>query len=93
MSAVPTNRKPADRLAEVREQLVVLKAVEQSLRAGLISGALALEGDDYVVVVEKKQDQRLDLVAMRQHVPESIWSPYLITTTTNYVKTRRKASR
>ena len=41
MAPTPTNRKPADRLAELRQQIAALKADEEQLRAGFISGEAA----------------------------------------------------
>jgi hypothetical protein len=82
-----TNRKPADRLADLREQLRVLKAEEESLRQAFIAGTLPLDGDDYTVSVETKVNERLDLKAMRENVPEEVWVPFLISTATHYVKT------
>jgi uncharacterized protein (UPF0548 family) len=85
-----TNRKPADRLFELREQIRVLKAEEEELREGFIAGDLPLEGDEHVVSVEVKINERIDARAMRQNVDESIWAPYLISTPSSYIKTERK---
>lgn len=71
------NRRPADRLAELRTQIAALKAEENALREGFIAGDLPLEGDEHVAVVEQKVNERIDLKAMRQNVDASIWSPYL----------------
>ena len=51
---------------------------------------LPLEGDDYTVVIETKVNARIDSRAMRRHVDERIWRPYLIATPTVYVRTERK---
>ena len=48
------SRKPADRLADLREEIKALEAEEESLRQGFIAGTLSLEGDDFTVVVETK---------------------------------------
>jgi hypothetical protein len=44
--ASSTNRKPADRLSDLREQIRALEAEEEALRQGFVSGDLPLEGDD-----------------------------------------------
>jgi hypothetical protein len=43
--APTTNRKPADRLAEIRERIRTLEAEEATLRAGFIAGEFSLEGE------------------------------------------------
>ncbi|MBR0910803.1 hypothetical protein [Bradyrhizobium japonicum] len=85
-----TNRAPADRLADIRAQIAVLKGEEAALRAGFVSGDLPLDGDEYTVTIETKLNQRLDLKSMREHVEESIWTPFLISKPTTYVTTRRR---
>src|ERR1700745_3654157 len=75
MTGIQTNHHPADRLADIREQIRILKAEEEELREGFIAGDLDLDGarDDYTVVVEQKVNERIDLRRMREHVPESVW--------------------
>jgi hypothetical protein len=85
-----TNRKPADRLADIREQLHVLKAEELALREGFINGTLPLTGDEHTVVVETKINERIDLKAMRERVPESVWRPFVISTTANRVTVQKR---
>jgi hypothetical protein len=85
-----SNRAPADRLADLREQLRVLKAEEAALREGFIAGTLPPDGDEYVVTVERKEHIRIDGNAMRQDVEESIWRPYLVTRSSDYVTLKRK---
>jgi hypothetical protein len=85
-----TNRKPADRLAELREQIAVLREQEAALREGFISGALPLEGAEYTVNVERKENIRIDGVALRKHVAEDVWRPFAITTTADYVTVRKR---
>jgi hypothetical protein len=82
MSDTRTNRKPADRLADLREQIRVLKAEQAAIRQGLVDGELDLEGDDHVAVVTTVVNERIDLRAMRQNLPESVWSPYVTSTPT-----------
>jgi hypothetical protein len=90
MTGTPSNRRPADRLAEIRQQLAVLKAEEALLRAGLISGTLPLAGYDYSVEIEEKINERIDSRALRQNVPETICKPFLIATPTVRVAVKRK---
>ncbi|WP_439393328.1 hypothetical protein ACRQ5Q_29030 [Bradyrhizobium sp. PMVTL-01] len=91
--APATNRKPADRLADLRGQIKVLEAEEAKLRAGFIAGEHALEGDEHAVTVETKTNQRIDARRMRAAVEASIWSPYVIETASTYVTVVRKGER
>ncbi|OKO80154.1 hypothetical protein AC629_27885 [Bradyrhizobium sp. NAS80.1] len=83
--------KAPDRLHDLRERIAELKVEEAELRAGLISGALPLDGDDFTVEIETRINERLDLAAMRAAIPESIWSPFLLSSSCIYVKTRKRA--
>jgi hypothetical protein len=84
------NCHPADRLADIRAEIAALREEEAELREGFISGELPLEGGDHIVVIDCKLIERIDSRAMREHVEESIWSPYLIATPTTYVTLKRK---
>jgi hypothetical protein len=86
------NRKPADQLHDVRQRINELRDQEQELRRGFIAGALDPAGDDYTVIVETKITERVDLDAMRQHVPESVWRPFVIERATTYVNVRKRAT-
>jgi hypothetical protein len=86
-----TNRRAADRLAEIREELRTLKAEEESLRQGFIDGTLDADGDDVTVTVETKTTERIDLKAMRASIAAEIWRPYLVEKETVYVKVTRKS--
>jgi spermidine/putrescine-binding protein len=86
----PHNRKAADRLHEIRERIRVLKAEESAIRQGLVDGSLDLDGDDYVAAVTTVVNERIYLRAMREHIPESVWKPFLISTPSVYVRTERK---
>ncbi|OKO91558.1 hypothetical protein AC629_02345 [Bradyrhizobium sp. NAS80.1] len=83
--------KPADRLHDLRKQISALKAAEESLRQGFISGALDPIGDQYTVTVETRTNQRINLAEMRQHVAGEIWTPYLVEKVTSYVCVRKRA--
>jgi hypothetical protein len=85
-----TNRRPADRLHDIREQIHDLKQQEAALRQAFIHGELPLDGDEYTVTVDTKISERIDLRAMRKSVAESIWSPFVISTTTNRVTVRKQ---
>jgi hypothetical protein len=85
-----TNRKPADRLADIREQLHILKAEEAVLREGFINGTLPLTGDENTVTVDTRTIERLDLRKMRELVPESVWRPFVVSTAASRVSVRKK---
>ena len=87
----PTNRKPADRLADLRERIKALEVEEAQLRDGFISGELPPQGDEHTVVIEHKTNQRVDLRAMRQNVAQEVWAPFLIESEAVYVTVRRRA--
>jgi hypothetical protein len=78
------NRHPADRLADIRAEIAVLREEEENLRQGFISGALPLYGDEFTVNVERKENLRIDGAALRKHVDEVVWRPFAITATSDY---------
>ncbi|MCC8958700.1 hypothetical protein H8B02_36345 [Bradyrhizobium sp. Pear77] len=88
-----TNRHPADRLAELRAQIAALKAEEELLRQGFITGALPLIGDQFEVTVQTHTSAKIDSKAMRASVPERIWRSYIVETTSPYVTVKRKDSK
>jgi hypothetical protein len=79
------NRKPADRLADIRAQIAALREEESALREGFIAGVLDREGAEHVVNVVRKENIRLDVPALRKHVNEGVWTPFATNTTTDYV--------
>jgi hypothetical protein len=86
-----TNRAPADRLADIRAQIAVLREEEELLRQGFISGQLPIEGDEHIVAVDRKERWRIDGAEMRKQVAEEVWRPYLIKASSDYVTIRKKA--
>jgi hypothetical protein len=86
------NRKPADRLADIRAEIAALREEEEHLRQGFISGVLLLEGDDYTVTVERKEHLKIDGRELRKHVDEAVWAPFAITATTDYVIVRKRVA-
>jgi hypothetical protein len=90
MTATTTNRKAADALADLRERIKGLRDQEAELRRAFIAGADPI-GDDHVVVVETKTNERIDLDQMREHVDEEVWRPYVVSKETVYVSVKRKA--
>jgi hypothetical protein len=67
-----------------------LRDEEAALRDGFIKGELPLEGDDHVVTVERKEHIKIDGRELRKQVDESVWAPFAINATTDYVTARRK---
>jgi hypothetical protein len=61
-----------------------------NLRQGFIAGALDAVGDNFVVIVERKVNTRIDGRAMREQVAESVWRPYLVEKAVDYVNVRRR---
>lgn len=55
-----TNRKPADELAWVREQIRDLQAREDYIKRMILDGTFEAEGDEVDIVVEQKTQKRLD---------------------------------
>jgi hypothetical protein len=86
------NRHPADRLADIRAEIAVLREEEENLRQGFISGALPLYGDEFTVNVERKENLRIDGAALRKHVDEVVWRPFAITATSDYVTVRKRVA-
>jgi len=84
------NSKPADQLHDIRQRINELRNQEDQLRCGLIAGDLPLEGDDFVVVIDRKKVERVDLDAMRRRVAEEVWKPFLVSRETIYVNCRKR---
>jgi hypothetical protein len=57
---VITNRKPADELAWVREQIRDLQAREDYIKRMILAGTFDAEGDEVDIVIERKAQKRLD---------------------------------
>jgi hypothetical protein len=85
-----SNRRPADRLADIRVEIARLRDEEELLRQGFISGALPLDGDEYIVTVERKEHLRIDGRELRKHVDEEVWRPFAINAATDYVTVSKK---
>jgi hypothetical protein len=87
------NRKPADRLAEIREEVRRLQEEEAELRHGFITGDLDLIGDDYRVIVSSGAKERIDTRALRRDFKPSVLRPYLKSTTVTFVRAELKTER
>jgi hypothetical protein len=87
-----TNRRPADELADLRQQIAQLRAHEAELREGFVSGRLDRQGDDFDVEVVDRINERIDLKRMRASVDASIWAPFLVSSSSTYVTLRKNRS-
>jgi hypothetical protein len=57
---VLTNRKPADELAWLRQQIRDLQEREDYIKRMIVSGDMSPEGDEHFVIVEDRTQNRLD---------------------------------
>jgi hypothetical protein len=87
-----SNRKAPDRLAALRARIAALKVEEEILRQGFITGELDPVGDEYVVTVETKVNERIYLQSMRENLPEEVWRPFLVEKPVTYVNVKRKVA-
>lgn len=87
--AMKTNLAPADRLAKVREDIRILKAEEDELREGFISGGLNPIGDEHVVVVDTTLGERIDTQALKREWGMAMLRPFVFKTETTYVKLKK----
>jgi hypothetical protein len=75
-----TNRHPADRLAEVREEIENLKAKEKFLRAILLRNERDRRGEEWRAWPQEHSRQRLDAVAAKNHLGDLL-DPFYVTST------------
>ena len=64
-----SNRRPADRLAELRAQHRAIGAEINELRAGFIAGELPLQGDEHEVWLDERRC--FDLARLRAEMGEA----------------------
>ena len=64
----PSNRHPADRLADIREQMRQLEAEETKLRDYLLHHPDDLCGHDYEAIVANQNRNRVDLKGLAREV-------------------------
>jgi hypothetical protein len=67
-----TNRHPADRLADIREQIRQLESEEAKLRAYLLHHPDDLCGHDFEAIVASQTRKRLDLAGLARHVGDAV---------------------
>ena len=60
------NRKPADKLKEIRDEIKRLKADEDYIRRMMIKGDMLLVGDQFKAVITKSKQNRLDRKAVEE---------------------------
>lgn len=84
------NRKAADRLADIREQIRELEEEEYILRHEFIEGGHSLVGDEYQVVITIADSERVDTKAIRRVLSPKELKPYLKKVSTTYVRTEKR---
>jgi hypothetical protein len=90
VTTIQSNRKPADRLAEIREQIRALEVEEAELRQSFLDGEHDLVGDDHQVIITASVMERIDVKSLRRDFNPSALRPYLKTTNTTFVRTELK---
>jgi hypothetical protein len=83
---VKTNRHPADELADIRAQIVCLKARENELRHALLSDGVNLRGDEWRATVRLQSRECLDVAAVKQYFGEETLKPFLSVSTVPTVR-------
>ena len=68
----PSNRHPADRLADVRSEIKRLEAEEEKLRAYLLEHSCDRVGEEHIAVIGSQSCKRVDLKALADEVGASI---------------------
>ena len=68
----PSNRHPADRLADVRSEIKRLEAEEEKLRAYLLEHSCDRVGEEHIAVIGSQSCKRVDLKALADEVGGSI---------------------
>jgi len=72
----PSNRHPADRLADVRSEIKRLEAEEEQLRAYLLEHPESRTGEAYIAVVGSQSRKRVDLKGLADEVGASIMARF-----------------
>jgi len=85
-----TNRKPADELAWIREQIADLKAREDYIRRKLIDGTFDVEGDEVWADIQTKTQKRFQRKLVEEELGdiERFFEPVDIT----IIRIRQKVS-
>ena len=82
---------PADRLAEVREQIAALKAQEAVLRDILLAPRADLDGNSHVARVSEVSSEKISPQKVRELLSPKQLAAVTETVTAVYVRLRRKA--
>jgi hypothetical protein len=73
-----SNRHPADQIADIRQQIKVLKEQETELRERLINASgLDRVGDDWIAKVSEQKRHSLDQKALKNHFGAHALQPFM----------------
>jgi hypothetical protein len=84
-----TNRHPADRLHDLRDEIRRLQAEVDQLRAELMAAGADLRGDEWIATVCTRAHRRIDMDAALAALGEALW-PFLRRSTHREVRLCRR---
>jgi hypothetical protein len=74
---VMTNRHPADEMADIREQIKVLKTREAELRHTLLNAEQADRiGEEWIAEIRQSKRKQLDTDALKEHFGPEALQPF-----------------
>lgn len=84
-----SNRKPADELADLREQIRILTEREQILRSQMIAGQVSLYGDEHEVHITISKSERINTNKIVKELGREFLRPYLRVREITFVRTKK----
>jgi hypothetical protein len=81
------NRHPADELADIRDQIAVLKTRETKLRNALLNAEQSDRiGEEWIAEITQWKSNRLDNAALKKHFGLEALQPFMRESVTNSIK-------
>jgi hypothetical protein len=87
------NRHPADRLADVRQEIKRLEEKEQELRAYLLEHPHDRIGMEHIATVGEQRRSRVDLKALADEIGHSLMQRFTHFTSCRTVRLRERSAR
>lgn len=84
-----SNRKPADELADIREQIKKLKEREGAIRHQALQGLCGLTGDEFKIVIARVVAERVDTDKLKKELGLKFLRPFLRKVQTEYVRLKK----
>jgi len=81
------NRHPADEIADIRDQIAVLKTRETKLRDALLNAEQSDRiGEEWIAEITQRKSNRLDNAALKKHFGLEALQPFLRESVTKSIR-------